>query len=323
MGHEQSHGRRWSVWQSIVAHWAGSLATCSKEAVTVLAPAHPSGVHRARWLWVHNGRHGAGLCWQQWPCLMALAGWSAGDLAKPQLGLSDDKWAQLAKSVDTIVHNGALVNHAFTYEQLFEPNVLGSVEVGATGLRLHATADALLCYAPQDCHSLGGHLMAPRGPAGVCCTSLLRSAWLRPAVVPCCRRGHGSVLLHNISPHALHSAVVRCCRAVVVTHVVHAYLRQVMRLALQQRRKAIAFVSSVGILAGIEHPQPVRESEEALDLATQHLGDGGYAMGCVSVGRSHPFLGRHMHGGMPSSEVIMSAWWLHINLCCFRSVKAC
>ena len=52
-----------------------------------------------------------------------------GDLAKPQLGLHDGVWQHLASSVDTIVHNGALVNHAFTYEQLFEPNVLGSVEV--------------------------------------------------------------------------------------------------------------------------------------------------------------------------------------------------
>jgi hypothetical protein len=41
-------------------------------------------------------------------------------------------WQELAGSVDTILHNGALVNHAFTYEQLFEPNVLGSVEVSAS-----------------------------------------------------------------------------------------------------------------------------------------------------------------------------------------------
>ena len=32
-------------------------------------------------------------------------------------------------TLDTVIHNGALVNHAFTYEQLFEPNVLGSLEV--------------------------------------------------------------------------------------------------------------------------------------------------------------------------------------------------
>ena len=38
-------------------------------------------------------------------------------------------YCELAQTLDTIVHNGALVNHAYTYEQLFEPNVLGSLEV--------------------------------------------------------------------------------------------------------------------------------------------------------------------------------------------------
>ena len=40
-----------------------------------------------------------------------------------------DLYKELASTLDTVVHNGALVNHAFTYEQLFEPNVLGSLEV--------------------------------------------------------------------------------------------------------------------------------------------------------------------------------------------------
>lgn len=40
-------------------------------------------------------------------------------------------YRKLAQSLDTVIHNGALVNHAFTYEQLFEPNVLGSLEVGS------------------------------------------------------------------------------------------------------------------------------------------------------------------------------------------------
>ena len=54
---------------------------------------------------------------------------AAGDLAKPRFGLKPDVYARLAAEVDTIVHNGALVNHAFSYRQLFEPNVLGTVEV--------------------------------------------------------------------------------------------------------------------------------------------------------------------------------------------------
>ena len=53
----------------------------------------------------------------------------AGDLAKTNLGLKPEVYKRLAAEVDTIVHNGALVNHAFSYRQLFEPNVLGTVEV--------------------------------------------------------------------------------------------------------------------------------------------------------------------------------------------------
>jgi len=54
---------------------------------------------------------------------------SAGDLAKVNLGLKPEVYARAAAELDTIVHNGALVNHAFSYRQLFEPNVLGTVEI--------------------------------------------------------------------------------------------------------------------------------------------------------------------------------------------------
>ncbi len=53
----------------------------------------------------------------------------AGDLAKVNLGLKPEVYARAAAELDTIVHNGALVNHAFSYRQLFEPNVLGTVEI--------------------------------------------------------------------------------------------------------------------------------------------------------------------------------------------------
>lgn len=79
------------------------------------------------------------------------------------------------------MHNGALVNHAYSYEQLFEPNVLGTVEL--------------------------------------------------------------------------------------------------MRLAVSERKKALTFISSVGVMAGIQHPEPVLESEDGLSLASEHYGDGSYAMG--------------------------------------------
>ncbi|MBM4251374.1 MAG: AMP-binding protein [Deltaproteobacteria bacterium] len=53
----------------------------------------------------------------------------AGDLMQPKLGWSEDQWQSLTTEVDIVLHNGALVNHAFTYEQLYEPNVLGTAEI--------------------------------------------------------------------------------------------------------------------------------------------------------------------------------------------------
>ncbi|KAJ1991095.1 large subunit of alpha-aminoadipate reductase [Dimargaris cristalligena] len=50
-----------------------------------------------------------------------------GDLALPHLGIADDEWQALAKIVDVIVHNGALVHWVYPYEKLRAPNVLGTL----------------------------------------------------------------------------------------------------------------------------------------------------------------------------------------------------
>ena len=116
----------------------------------------------------------------QYPNTLAL---DTGDLNKPELGLAPEVYSRLAKEVDTIVHNGALVNHAFSYRELFEPNVLGTVEV--------------------------------------------------------------------------------------------------MKLAVDTRVKAVTFLSSVSVVHGLDHPQPVTEEEVGTRLCTECPGDGGYALGCV------------------------------------------
>jgi len=67
----------------------------------------------------------------------------AGDLIEPRLGLSPARWDHLASQVSAIVHNGALVNHAFSYAQLFEPNVLGTVEMIRLALRRRAPLSLL------------------------------------------------------------------------------------------------------------------------------------------------------------------------------------
>ncbi len=59
----------------------------------------------------------------------------AGDLAQPRLGLDTARFDELAERIDTILHNGALVNHLEPYARMRAANVHGATEV----LRLAAT----------------------------------------------------------------------------------------------------------------------------------------------------------------------------------------
>ena len=56
---------------------------------------------------------------------------------------------------------------------------------------------------------------------------------------------------------------------------------QVMKFAIATRVKAMAFLSSVAIVGGLDHPQDVMEDEVGTQLCTEHPGDGGYAVGCA------------------------------------------
>jgi fatty acid CoA ligase FadD9 len=53
----------------------------------------------------------------------------AGDLTRPNLGLSPECYGALADTVDTVVHPAALVNHMLAYRDLFHPNVVGTAEL--------------------------------------------------------------------------------------------------------------------------------------------------------------------------------------------------
>ncbi len=53
----------------------------------------------------------------------------AGDVAKPNLGLTAEAYRELAATVTDVVHAGALVNHVLSYRQLFRPNVEGTAEI--------------------------------------------------------------------------------------------------------------------------------------------------------------------------------------------------
>ena len=54
---------------------------------------------------------------------------------------------------------------------------------------------------------------------------------------------------------------------------------QVMKLAVQQRRKALAFVSSVGVASPLGITDAIQEDTLGTDLATEFPASGGYAYG--------------------------------------------
>jgi malonyl CoA-acyl carrier protein transacylase len=58
-----------------------------------------------------------------------------GDLAQPQLDLSNEHFDRIASQIDTIYHNGALLNYVYPYSKFKPINVLGTQEI----LRLACT----------------------------------------------------------------------------------------------------------------------------------------------------------------------------------------
>ena len=151
------------------------------------------------------------------------------------------------RPLDTIIHNGALVNHAFTYEQLFEPNVLGSLQV--TIPCEFVTAMANIRYWEHDgqlhafCHTWFWD----------CSVCLWAVSWkLRLSAMSMRMSG---------MPYSLHLPL------------------QVMKLAVQHRRKALAFVSSVGVASPLGITDTIQEDTLGTDLATEFPASGGYAYG--------------------------------------------
>ncbi|KAG8805456.1 large subunit of alpha-aminoadipate reductase [Serendipita sp. 399] len=60
----------------------------------------------------------------------------SGDLSEPKFGLNDSVWDTLCDSVDSVVHNGAMVHWVYPYVKLRAPNVIGTLtalELATTG----------------------------------------------------------------------------------------------------------------------------------------------------------------------------------------------
>ncbi|MBO9998150.1 MAG: amino acid adenylation domain-containing protein [Cyanobacteria bacterium SID2] len=77
-----------------------------------------------------------------------------GDLSKPHLGLTIDRFQNLAERIDVIYHNGALVNSIYPYSALKSINVLGTQEVlrlaSQTKLKaVHFVSSLSVVYSPD------------------------------------------------------------------------------------------------------------------------------------------------------------------------------
>jgi thioester reductase-like protein len=119
----------------------------------------------------------------------------AGDLARPRLGLPDDTWASLCRSVGAVYHAGALVHMALPYAALRSANLLGTREVvrlcqEGRAKRLHhiSTLSVLLAAAPRGDLSEADDLTAAQRVHGGYAQSkwaaehLVRTAGLQAAI---------------------------------------------------------------------------------------------------------------------------------------------
>ncbi|GAA2230831.1 hypothetical protein GCM10010413_30590 [Promicromonospora sukumoe] len=84
----------------------------------------------------------------------------AGDLALPAFGLTGERWHELARRVDLVVHCGALVNLVYDYRVLREPNVLGTAEI----IRLARDAGGVPLHHVSTLGALHDHALLSSAP---------------------------------------------------------------------------------------------------------------------------------------------------------------
>jgi amino acid adenylation domain-containing protein/thioester reductase-like protein len=111
-----------------------------------------------------------------------------GDLAQPRLGLSPEQFVALAEQIDTIYHNGALVNFIYPYPQLKAANVLGTQEVLRLASRTRVKpvhfVSSLYVFAEADSpdgQALGEHAVPAYG--GLLPMGYTQSKWVAEQLV--------------------------------------------------------------------------------------------------------------------------------------------
>ncbi|MFC5149454.1 amino acid adenylation domain-containing protein [Streptomyces aureoversilis] len=97
-------------------------STAARVHCPVRASSRTHAERRVRTALARYGLHPDEAAWQRVDCF-------PGDLTEPGLGLPDEHRAELARTLDLVVHNGARVNFLYPYEELRPANVDGTREV--------------------------------------------------------------------------------------------------------------------------------------------------------------------------------------------------
>ncbi|MFE6827812.1 amino acid adenylation domain-containing protein [Streptomyces sp. NPDC057690] len=138
-----------------------------------------------------------------------------GDLGQPRLGLDEAAYQRLAEEIDTVVHNGAMVNLARSYRAHRRTNVLGTVEILrlATTHRLKAVQFiSTLGVFPAAAPGTGRCLEGPVGDERPPSDGYTRSKWVAERLVAqAAERGVPTVVhrFGEVMPHSRHGVPSR------------------------------------------------------------------------------------------------------------------
>jgi amino acid adenylation domain/thioester reductase domain len=152
------------------------------------------------------------------------------DLAAPGLGLDEGTLAELRESVDTIYHNGGLVNFLHPYDRLRPANVDATVDLlriaaAVTPARLHYVSTLGIYLGPAFARRTVTETMAPDDPTGLA-GGYNQTKWVADALVRTARERGLAVTLHRparitgdsrtgaSNPDDYFSALLRCCAEV-------------------------------------------------------------------------------------------------------------
>ncbi|MEU5959413.1 thioester reductase domain-containing protein [Streptomyces sp. NPDC047525] len=114
-----------------------------------------------------------------------------GDLARPRLGLSDDEFDTLARTVDVVYHNGAHVHWLHPYSSLRPANVGGTQEVLRLAARhrtvpVHYVSTVGVFDGPRE-DGAPLKVTDPTGPAERLPSGYLQSKWVAEQVIELAR----------------------------------------------------------------------------------------------------------------------------------------